>query len=327
MKTIIIYGIGQCFENLFAKDNLIKEILQKMDVEIIGFIDKQKKGMEIVYNDKKYVVMSPDHLFIEDKTKIIVTSNKFYKEIKEELMIAGIQPEQVEFINDFIKPILCNMYHVELFQNKAGLEIGGPSDIFENIYEICKSCDGVNFNADTVWWQKDSELYTYKGKKLGKIMISDATNMENIPDDSYEFVMSSNNLEHIANPLKAVKEFKRVAKKNAMILIVVPRKERTFDHNRPDTSFEHMLEDYKKEIGEEDNTHLPEILKLHDYEKDPGCGGKEAFKIRAKDNINNRCLHHHVFNKRSLTKIYTFFDIKVVDIFEAFNNYWIIGKK
>ena len=46
--------------------------------------------------------------------------------------------------------------------------------------------------------------------------------------------------------------------------LVVPHKDKTFDHNRPVTSLNHLEEDLDNDVDEDDLTHLPEILELHD---------------------------------------------------------------
>ena len=69
-------------------------------------------------------------------------------------------------------------------------------------------------------------------------------------------------IEHIANPLKAISEWKRILKDNGLILLIVPHKDKTFDHNRPITSLSHLIEDMKTDVQEDDSTHLPEILEL-----------------------------------------------------------------
>ena len=55
----------------------------------------------------------------------------------------------------------------------------------------------------------------------GDIYFQDATDLNKIDDSKYDFVICSNVLEHIANPLKALNEFKRVLK-NGFIAIIVP---------------------------------------------------------------------------------------------------------
>lgn len=218
--------------------------------------------------------------------------------------------------------------YTKLFKNKECLEIGGPSEIFAPIYSRCKSCDGVNFSADTVWWTKGSSgKYIYDMRTLGNVYIADAVDMSCIRDDSYDFVMSSNNLEHIANPVKALKEFIRVLRSGGAVVVIVPVKQYTFDHRREYTLFEHMIEDYENDTPETDLTHLPEILELHDLAMDPPAGDIENFRRRSEHNYENRCLHHHVFCEDSLKKIFAYLSLEIIDCRECFRNYMIIGRK
>ncbi len=151
--------------------------------------------------------------------------------------------------------------------------------------------------------------------------------MSCIEDSCYDFVMSSNNLEHIANPIKALKEFVRVLKSGGTIVILVPDKRFTFDHRREYTSFEHMLSDYENNTQETDLTHLPEILELHDLAMDPPAGDIENFRSRSEHNYENRCHHQHVFCEESLRKIFAYLGLEVLDFREAFHNYVILGRK
>ena len=219
--------------------------------------------------------------------------------------------------------------NINLFSRKNGIEIGGPSAIFTPIYAKCSSCDGVNFSADTTWWQKgNTDNYYFSGKKLGSIFIADAVDMSCIHDNVYDFVISSNNLEHIANPIKALKEFMRISKNGGIIVVIVPMKNYTFDHKREYTKFEHMLSDYENDIDERDLTHLPEILELHDLSMDPPAGDIENFRQRSLKNYENRCLHHHVFCEDSLRKIYDYLGLEVIYFNQnVLGNYVIIGRK
>lgn len=227
-----------------------------------------------------------------------------------------------------IKPVLDSLVHIELFNNKTGLEVGGPSAVFSNIYDICKSCDGVNYCTDTVWWKKDkTENYMYETRKLGKVFIADATDLMDISNSFYDFILFSNNLEHIANLMKALGEFYRVVKKDGIMVVVVPQKYATFDHRREFTAVEHILEDYKNDIAEDDLTHLPEIIEKHDYDMDPLCGGRDAFILRAQKNFENRCLHHHVFDEKCLKSMFEFWNINILEFADVGSNYWIVGKK
>jgi len=212
--------------------------------------------------------------------------------------------------------------YVNLFGGKTGIEIGGPSRIFEYfgaipLYPHIKELDGVNFAGNTVWEGNINPGKTFgfdQKKRLGYQYISEAADLSFIPDGKYEFVISSNCLEHLANPIKAISEWLRVLKPNGSLLIVVPHKDFTFDHNRPVTKFEHLLADHKNNTGENDMTHLEEILSLHDLKMDPPAGNPEQFKARCLKNIENRCMHHHVFSVSLLSQIFRHLDKQVVHL-------------
>ncbi len=325
---IIIYGLGKIFENYFVQDDFLTRKFDELDYVVEGFIDKNKNGNMLVYNGKKYQIKSLQEWIDSDIDEIIVTSSKYFDEIRDELCDYGFAAEKIVSLEKVFNSFLNKEFHIEAFENRMGIEIGGPSFIFSNIYNACNKCDDINFSAETVWWEKgNSNVYKYNGSQLGDVYIADATDMRVIDSETYDFVLSSNNLEHIANPIKALKEFYRILKKNGIAVIAVPMKTRTFDHNRNYTSFEHLMEDYRGNIGEDDLSHLPEILELHDYDMDIVCGGKENFEKRAQLNIENRCLHHHVFDEKCLRQAFEYLKLEVIQFTEILGNYVIIGKK
>jgi len=110
-------------------------------------------------------------------------------------------------------------------------------------------------------------------------------------------------LEHIANPLRALHTWRRVIGPDATIVLVVPHRDGTFDHRRPVTSLDHILNDFANDVAETDDTHLNEILQLHDLSHDAGAGPRDAFVKRAANNIRYRSLHHHVFDTELLLKL------------------------
>ena len=163
---------------------------------------------------------------------------------------------------------------------KRAVEIGGPSDIFRDegalpVYGVAWSVDNCLYSHQTIWTEKVVPGQTFKyhsGKPPGIQYVCEATELKPIPDRSYDCVLASHCLEHVANPLRALAEWKRVLKNGGLLLLVLPHKDGTFDWRRPVTALTHMVEDYEKQIGEDDLTHLSEILALHDLEKDEPAG-------------------------------------------------------
>jgi SAM-dependent methyltransferase len=219
--------------------------------------------------------------------------------------------------------------YISALKDKSGLEIGGPSFAFTSkgflpVYDHIKNLDGCNFSSSTIWEGNISEGHNYKyGDKKGFQIISDGSRLVTVPDSKYDFVLSCHSIEHIANPIKALTEWKRVIKNKGYILLVVPHKDNTFDHNRPVTSMEHLISDYKNDTQENDTTHFEEVISLHDMTRDEGVDDKNALKIRTADNFNNRCVHHHVFNTPLVTKLADYLHLSICDI-RHFNPFHII---
>ena len=238
--------------------------------------------------------------------------------------------------------IKCKIFKIKIsqlhkwqnnFKNKLGIEIGGPSGMFNvngflPLYNIAAAIDGVNFSNTTVWEGNLTEGNNYKYyNKTGYQYISEGDNLVKIKDDSYDFVLSCNNLEHMANPLKTIFEWKRVLKKDGVMLLILPNKQANFDHARPYTSMEHIVSDYNNQVGEDDMTHLKEILKLHDLKRDPQAKSYNNFVIRCNNNLKNRCMHHHIFSQSLLKEIVEFCGLKVSRQHSSYTDHFILVVK
>jgi len=203
------------------------------------------------------------------------------------------------------------------FKNKNGIEIGGPSAVFKTtgylpLYFVIETLDGVNFSNNTIWEGPLSAKEPYRFEnKIGKQFIGEGSNLNFVETNYYDFVLSCNNLEHIANPIKAIVEWKRIIKGNGIILLILPNKKANFDHKREYTTLEHLINDYTENVHENDLTHLPEILNLHDLKRDAQAGSFEQFKTRSINNLQNRCLHHHDFSEKLLEELLDYCDMKV----------------
>lgn len=195
----------------------------------------------------------------------------------------------------------------------TGLEIGGQSQVFSPrdpsayippIYELARSIDNCNYAASTAW-SEGGQGRTFRylpEREPGLQFIHEASALTSIRDQSYDFVLSSHMLEHAANPLAALREFHRVLKPRGTALLLVPNRTYTFDHRRPYTEFEHLLEDERRGTTESDLTHLEEIVALHDLSMDAPAGTTEQFRARCMCNAENRCMHHHVFSLELLER-------------------------
>jgi SAM-dependent methyltransferase len=192
-----------------------------------------------------------------------------------------------------------------LLAGTSGFEIGGPSRIFAEggllpIYPLAHRIDNCNFAAVTLWERdaREGNGFVFSpGKAPGRQWVAEAVDLHVIPDESYDFVLSSHSLEHTANPLKAVAEWRRILKQSGILVLVVPHRDGTFDHRRPVTTLAHLQKDYLEDRGEEDLTHISEVLALHDPSRDPTVHTLSLAE-RMKQNLELRSMHHHVFDTR-----------------------------
>jgi ubiquinone/menaquinone biosynthesis C-methylase UbiE len=194
-------------------------------------------------------------------------------------------------------------------EKRKGLEIGGPSSLFSlkgyfPVYLYAGAIDGVNFSTETLWEGSLQEGNNYRWhRKTGYQYIREATDLAGIADESYDVVLSCHSLEHVANPLKALYEWKRVLKPGGILVLVLPDKRYTFDVNRPYTTMAHLLDDYRNNTGENDTTHFEEIVRCFAPDKNPHLSSREELAARLKLNFTERSVHHHVFSQELVKEL------------------------
>lgn len=245
------------------------------------------------------------------------------------------QSAQKALFHMFLRPIPHFAKYVECVDGLNGLEIGGPSPVFKPgglipIYDLIGKLDNCNFSSRTIW---EGQLATGKTfmfsqqKPPGTQYILEASNLSEISDGQYDFLLSSHMLEHSANPIKVLREWRRVLKPRGRIIILLPNKRWTFDHRRPITKMEHLIADFDAVIGEDDLTHLNEIMSLHDLKRDKPAGTYDMFKARSERNFENRCLQHHVFDASLVRQMLEYSGFVVQTIAEHLINIVAIAER
>lgn len=231
-----------------------------------------------------------------------------------------------KFRQYFPKHLKNKHTYLNALSGLSGIEIGGPSFTFSKkgllpVYKVISELDNCNFSNETLWESKLKEGKTFHfadNKPPGHQYIAEGNHLPMIKDNSYDFVFSCHNLEHFANPVKALYEWKRIVKPNGLLLLVLPNKEKTFDHLRPVTTIEHLMADYHTNMPETDSTHFEDAIELHDINMDPGVTSRSELRERVNRNIESRSVHHHVFDYNLVSELMkqTSYEVLAMDLLQ-----------
>lgn len=85
-------------------------------------------------------------------------------------------------------------------------------------------------------------------------------------DGSFDYLVSSNMIEHMPDTIGALAEWRRVVRSGGRIMLRAPHKDRTFDRDRPLTTLAHHIADARRMVDETDTTHRAEwqyLVALH----------------------------------------------------------------
>jgi predicted SAM-dependent methyltransferase len=89
-------------------------------------------------------------------------------------------------------------------------------------------------------------------------VVDDAQQLAEFADASADFVIANHVLEHIEDPIGALKHFQRVTRPGGVVVLTIPDARHTFDAQRARTTVEHLLRDHREG---------PENSRQHHYEE------------------------------------------------------------
>lgn len=185
------------------------------------------------------------------------------------------------------------------FLKRTALEIGGPSQLLHQYYPYLKNIDYLN---------NVSGMSSFAHTKISDdIYDCDATSDQIytlLQNKIFDLLILSHTLEHIANPVKALKMWLKLLTKQGIIINIVPDKNYCWDRDREYTTFDHILQDYNSNIQENDMTHVHESSCMLEtrpsYYEDVGTFNEK------------RIIHHHVFSKEVLKQIHEYAGYKTL---------------
>jgi SAM-dependent methyltransferase len=127
-----------------------------------------------------------------------------------------------------------------------GVEIGAAS---HNRFYL----DAINvdrFASDDTVYKREERRMALRAAKVDIVAPGDALPFG---DNSYDFVFSSHVIEHFPDPLKALHDWVRVARR--YVVVIAPHRDRTFDSGRPLTTIDELLERHRFGFTSDEDKH------------------------------------------------------------------------
>lgn len=102
-------------------------------------------------------------------------------------------------------------------------------------------------------------------------VLGTAEDLSAFADDSLDFVIANHLLEHLEYPVQGLLEFQRVLRPGGILYLALPDKRKTFDEKREVTTVEHLIEEHRGKLAEQNRRAHYLDWAEHVDGKDPGA--------------------------------------------------------
>ena len=155
--------------------------------------------------------------------------------------------------------------------------------------------------------------------------IDDGFVLSRIPDTSQDFLIANHVLEHAPNPIQVLRNWCRTLKPGGCLFITIPIARRCFDKGRPETTLDHLIDDYdlynrptdnlaRQRINEKNRNHLREWITLSEYsilsKRDKTYQHPSVEEIERRIELTDPQrseIHFHTFSIGSYTRLLDYF--------------------
>jgi SAM-dependent methyltransferase len=128
----------------------------------------------------------------------------------------------------------------------SGIEIGGSA---HNDFRLRALNVDVHSDMDTIYKEEEWRL---SGRKRKVDVVAPGDDLP-FGNDAVDFVFASHVIEHFPDPVRALQEWIRVARN--YVVLVIPHRERTFDHERDLTEVDELLQRHEQGLASTEDKH------------------------------------------------------------------------
>jgi GT2 family glycosyltransferase/SAM-dependent methyltransferase len=240
-------------------------------------------------------------LYFDAREKIKIINPTLQERIKRRLKyeikkqvrnLFGIQVIKKVRVTGYSKPKKSDMKLAYKYCIGKGVEIGPGSNRFPNIQTV--TVDFVDEFKNRIYPKPD--------------YIGTAYDLHYFNDKSRDFVINSHLLEHLLNPIRAIKEWMRILRHGGHLLMIIPDKNlipHKFDNKAEETPLRDLILRYEQNLTEtlDDNPKTSCLGNPENAEFDPR--GKPGWR------------HYNYWTSKSIVEFLVYLGLEVVEVVEA----------
>jgi len=128
-------------------------------------------------------------------------------------------------------------------------------------------------------------------------IVDDGATLTTLPENSLDFIIANHVIEHLSNPIQALRNWYNHLRPNGVLFLAVPDKRFTFDKDRSLTSLQHFIDDYTASDADRvirDHAHFVETAAIIEKRT-----GEEVEKRVAALIALQYSIHYHTWDYRS----------------------------
>jgi SAM-dependent methyltransferase len=205
----------------------------------------------------------------------------------------------------------------------AGIEFGALD------FPVALPPDATVTYADFQPVEQVKKLFSVDENVTAPHLVSDLESMHGIASDSQDFIIANHVMEHVEDPIKALRSVSRVLRTNGIAYLALPDKRFTFDKDRAITPLDHLQRDHTEGPDWSLAGHYEEWVRVVDGLTGDACAQKVSIMLKERSNI-----HFHVWDFSAMMELFSYverdrsfgFDVESATL-NSIEVVWILRKK